>query len=194
METTKPQPIALVGARSPVSIISSDSDDEAEPRMILATPPSAMPSSGGASAATPPASPATLSTVTSWVTAQQPAEILAPAQPVVVSSPQPMYVIIRTPIPLPGTVGAPCFDGSNITSFLETWELLVRYHGLPEKDWVYLFPLYCTLLVEVEVEGVEVEGLPEYQGCDFAAFRKRLLREYAGEDDRQKMYSRAFLE
>ena len=110
-------------------------------------------------------------------------------QPAVQTVAPPVYAIVQTPMPLPGTVGAPSFEGNNITGFLETWELLVRDHHLTEGDSVYRLPSYCSPMIKEAIRS-----LPEAQERNFSAFKRRLLREYIQHNESQKVFSKAFLE
>ena len=49
-------------------------------------------------------------------------------------------------MPLPGTLGAPRFNGADVTRFLEIYESIARHTGTnpDQEDFVDIFPYYCA--------------------------------------------------
>lgn len=108
--------------------------------------------------------------------------------------PSDQSMTMQTPrlyIPLPGpkTVGAPHFDGTNVTDFLEEWEIFCQDHGLSQSMQVQRMPPYCDLFI-----GDYIKTLEEYIGRDWKELCKTLRKQYLSQDSRQKYYSRAYLE
>lgn len=96
---------------------------------------------------------------------------------------------LYVPLPGPKTVGAPHFDGTNITDFLEEWEIFCQDHGLSQLMQVQRMPQYCSLFI-----GEYIKTLEEYIDRDWVKLCATLRKQYISQDANQKYYSRAFLE
>jgi hypothetical protein len=55
-------------------------------------------------------------------------------------------------LPRPGQSGALQFDGTNVTEFLEDWELVCEDYGLTPEQMCTRLPGYCTSSVKEVVK------------------------------------------
>ena len=94
-----------------------------------------------------------------------------------------------TNMPGPGTMGAPYFDGQNITDFLNRYEDLCYDFRLSEAEKVRRLPRYCEIIIAQSIEIIE-----HWIKRDWTRLRKTLLEEYKQNDIAQEMHSRRFLE
>lgn len=63
----------------------------------------------------------------------------------------------RPPMPRPGTTGAPYFDGTNITKFIDDWEGSIKAYGqnITASDSIPQLPRYCSDDIAVEIKIVD---------------------------------------
>ena len=99
----------------------------------------------------------------------------------------PMYP--RAIMPYPGSPGAPYFEGSNITDFLDSYSRMCTDHQVDEQEKIKRLSWYCELFT-----GKYIETLISSSGTSWAALRKALREEYKDQDLNQQMNSRRFLE
>ena len=90
-------------------------------------------------------------------------------------------------MPYPGTLGAPFFDGQNITHFLDLYSQLCSDYRLSESEKIIRLPWYCEFFT-----GNYIKIL--IRGADWTAVRAILRREYKKNDLDQLINSREFLE
>jgi hypothetical protein len=93
------------------------------------------------------------------------------------------------PMPLPGTLGSPMFEGANITEFLERYEDLCSDYHVSAEDKVKRLPRYC-----VQPIAENIRFLKEWGNRDYTALKKVLLDDYKKDDIHQLLYSLHFLE
>ena len=55
----------------------------------------------------------------------------------------PQSLSFRMPMPLPGAVGIPLFEGANTTEFLDRFDDLCREYVVVEEDKLAKLPRYC---------------------------------------------------
>ena len=99
----------------------------------------------------------------------------------------PMYS--RAVMPYPGSPGAPYFEGSNITDFLDSYSRMCTDYQVDEQEKIKRLSWYCELFT-----GKYIETLISSSGTSWAALRKALREEYKDQDLNQQMNSRRFLE
>ena len=97
--------------------------------------------------------------------------------------------IVHMPMPPPGSAGAPFFDGSNITDFIDDYSIMCCDYGVMNSMQLKRMPKYCTAII-----AAQVKALPEYTGGDWDAMARRLSKDYIDQDVNQKIRSRAYLE
>jgi hypothetical protein len=100
-----------------------------------------------------------------------------------------MSTMFYMPMPPPGTLGSPMFEGANCTEFLERYEDLCADYRVSEEDKLTRLPRYC-----IQPIAETIKSLKEWKSRDFAALKKALLAEYRNDDTRQLLYSVPFLE
>ena len=99
----------------------------------------------------------------------------------------------RKSLPYQGTVGAPFFDGTNVSDFLKTWDILTYDHNVSDSQARDRILLYITpQLREL------VEALPEYHANDSENYNKvdfyrAMKREYRDQDWESLKNSREYL-
>ena len=76
-------------------------------------------------------------------------------------------------MPRPGQPGAPHFDKTNVTEFLEDWEMLCADYGLSDLDQVNRFPNYCS----TEIKSL-IKLLPEYTTPNWDSLKTKLKELY----------------
>ena len=91
------------------------------------------------------------------------------------------------PFPLPHQVGAPYFDGKNVTDFLIKW-------GDLTLDWsegkrIKRIPVHSDKLI-----GRYLKTRPSYTGADWDEFNDALLEEFKDDDEEQKRSTEAYLQ
>ena len=105
----------------------------------------------------------------------------------------PLAPVIQMPyimaMPYPGTPGTPFFEGSNITDFLNRYELMCTDFRVEEKERIRRLPLYCEMFI-----GKYIESVIRPSGITWTAIRKALRSRYKDRDLNQQIYSRRFLE
>lgn len=92
-------------------------------------------------------------------------------------------------MPFPGTAGAPYFDGSNVSEFLDVYDDMCTDYKVSSLKKLKQLPQYCESLT-----GGYIRTLAEYVEKDYDGLRKVLKVEYKGEDQVQQMHTKAFLE
>ena len=100
-----------------------------------------------------------------------------------------MPAMLYMPMPPPGTLGSPMFEGANISEFLERYEDLCSNYRVSDEDRLTRLPRYC-----IQPVAETIKSLKEWKGQDYAALKKVLLAEYRNDDTRQLLYSVPFLE
>jgi hypothetical protein len=100
-----------------------------------------------------------------------------------------MATMLCVPMPLPGTLGSPMFEGANVTEFLERYEDLCSDYRVSDEDRLARLPRYC-----IQPVAETIRSLKEWKTKDYAALKKALLSEYRDDDTRQLLYSVPFLE
>ena len=105
--------------------------------------------------------------------------------------PSALTQIVRTVghFPTPYTIGAPYFNGSNVTSFLETFELACKSPHIPTLEKVSMLPHYCDA-----ARKMEVETLPEVVEGSWEGITRAMKRLYKSIDVSQTMTTLAYLE
>src|SRR5436190_12543639 len=93
------------------------------------------------------------------------------------------------PFPAPGVPGAPYFNGSDATRFLDRFKLLGENHGVEDAALVKKLPEYCEPGIQEEVKAQE-----GYIAADWEQLRRQLRKRYYRYDTYQQMYSKSFLE
>lgn len=87
----------------------------------------------------------------------------------------PMYS--RAVMPYPGSPGAPFFEGSNITDFLDSYSRMCTDYQVDKQEKIKRLSWYCELFT-----GKYIETLISSSGTSWAALRKALREEYKGQD------------
>jgi hypothetical protein len=93
------------------------------------------------------------------------------------------------PMPPPGTLGSPMFEGANATEFLERYKDLCSDYHVSAEDKLMRLPRYC-----IQPIAETIKSLKEWKSRDYAALKKALLAEYKSNDTHQLLYSVPFLE
>jgi hypothetical protein len=90
------------------------------------------------------------------------------------------------PLPLPGSLGAPYFDGKNDTAFIQLIEDLFEDCQIPFHERRAKIVRYCTRDIRTKVERIE-----EYREERFSLERlyKALRFQYRERDDYQQKYT-----
>ena len=83
----------------------------------------------------------------------------------------PMYS--RAVMPYPGSPGAPFFEGSNITDFLESYSRMCTDYQVDEQEKIKRLSWYCELFT-----GKYIDTFISSSGTSWAALRKALRKEY----------------
>lgn len=94
----------------------------------------------------------------------------------------------RAVMPYPGSLGAPFFEGFNITDFLESYSRICTDYQVDEQEKIKRLSWYCELFT-----GKYIETLISNSGTSWVALRKILREEYKAQDLNQQMNSRRFL-
>jgi hypothetical protein len=112
-----------------------------------------------------------------------------PTQYYAVPPPQPMYQMIYSAMPAPGSQGAPAFDETNASDFLRKLEDTCRRSGIVRHEAVMdLLPQYCE-----RPPRVWVEGQAAWKIRDWKTFREDFLDHYHDWDDEQLRYNKRYL-
>ena len=98
-------------------------------------------------------------------------------------------MIMRTPLPLPGSQGAPFFDGNHVTEFLNQFEDMCIDYNVSQKDMLTKLPRYCSHTIQLTILS-----LPEWIDSEWEKLKTAMLSEYKSYDAQQKMFTRQFLE
>ena len=96
------------------------------------------------------------------------------------------YII---PFPAPGVPGAPYFNGSDVTRFLDRFKLLGDNHGVEDENLVRKLPEYCEPGIQEEVKAQS-----GYTVNNWDQLYRQLRKRYYRYDTYQQMYSKSFLE
>src|SRR5438045_2567154 len=96
---------------------------------------------------------------------------------------------ICMPMPLPGSIGMPLFEGANATEFLDHFNDLCKEYLVLDEDKLVKLPQYCSRSI-----GDAVKSLKEWKDKDYPALWKAILKEYKEHDSYQQIYSLQFLE
>ena len=83
-------------------------------------------------------------------------------------------------MPRPGQPGAACFDGKEVSEFLQRWNLECRDFGIPDDEKCERIPYYCTK----EVKDI-VEYLTGYTKNDWPKLQEQ-LKDLYWQDDTQR--------
>lgn len=94
-----------------------------------------------------------------------------------------------TPMPYPGSPGAPYFSGHNVTEFVNRFALICRDYGVSEEEMFEKLPWYCEKMI-----GDYIKSIPEYVERDGAGLFKMMRKDYRKHDLDQQINSRNFLE
>ncbi|KAI5277193.1 hypothetical protein KEM52_004975, partial [Ascosphaera acerosa] len=95
----------------------------------------------------------------------------------------------RGAIPRPGQAGAPFFNGTNVTRFIDEFKDLCFEFRLTDKQQLKKLPLYCDPMI-----GDSIAFSPEYTTEDLDAVYRNLKRDYRKRDRAQMVYNNAYLE
>ena len=93
------------------------------------------------------------------------------------------------PMPLPGTNGAPYFQGQNVSDFLDRFDFMCEDYELSETDRIKRLPWYCEKTI-----GEYLRMLTEFNDESWQEVKKVLRKEYEEQDVDQQMNTREFLE
>ena len=94
------------------------------------------------------------------------------------------------PMAVPGTAGAPIFDGSNATHNLRIYEESCEDQGYSPAEMLQRVTRYCTDTYMRQ----RVDRIRETANGDWEGFKKTLKRAWRDKDAEQQMETRAFLE
>ena len=81
------------------------------------------------------------------------------------------------PMPLPGTLGSPMFEGANVTEFMERYKDLCSDYRVSEKDRLMRLPRYC-----IQPVAETIRSLNEWKTGNYTVLKKVLLSEYRDND------------
>ncbi len=93
-------------------------------------------------------------------------------------------------MPVPGGYGSPFFDGTEVTTFLESLDRCYKDHGIEDlkerKD----------RLVEYAEKSIqqEIKRMPEFQSGPWDEFMDALRKDYRNQDQEQLQYTLGYLE
>lgn len=100
------------------------------------------------------------------------------------------YPVLRMMLPTPNSMGAPFFDGKNVTEFLENLSDMYDDAGIKDEDQkVKRLARYCGPTV-----GPWVKTLIEYDERNWEGLKAVLLQQFKDTDDAQIRNSTGFLE
>jgi hypothetical protein len=88
-------------------------------------------------------------------------------------------MMVRMPLPLPGSAGAPTFDGNDVTEFLDRFEEMCIDYGVSCADMLSKLPRYCSHAIEITLRS-----LPEWIDREWDSLKKAMLTEYKDYDTR----------
>ena len=92
-------------------------------------------------------------------------------------------------VPFPGTPGAPYFDGTDVSDFLDRYEDMCTDYQVSEAEKIRRIPRYCETMT-----GQYIKNLMEYLEKDYEALITVMKAEYKSEDTNQQINTRSFLE
>src|SRR5215212_2101977 len=98
-------------------------------------------------------------------------------------------VVRQAPPPMPGTPGAPFFDGRDITEFLERFEDMCSEYYIDKESQVVRLPKYCETSI-----GRYVRTMQAYQSKDWEELKAALAKDYRHTDSLRQLYTRQCLE
>jgi predicted aspartyl protease len=106
------------------------------------------------------------------------------------SAPVPVVTNVnRLPMPVPGSLGVPLFEGANATEFLDNFDDLCDEYAVAEQQKLMKLPKYCSRSV-----GDSIKSHKAWVAKDYPALRRAILMEYRIYDTHQQMYSVEFLD
>ncbi|OAX76900.1 hypothetical protein ACJ72_08807 [Emergomyces africanus] len=82
-------------------------------------------------------------------------------------------IISTRPMPAPGSADAPCFDGKDVTEFLNRYRVLYTTHHLAEPMALDLLPSYCSIRTRGNVAAIVAKERKSWN-----AIEARLRKEY----------------
>ena len=96
--------------------------------------------------------------------------------------------VVQMPVPGPGMVGSPYFNGTNVSRFLDNFRVMTTSHGVDDRRAMEILPLYCEINQQGQVESIikQAEG-------DWKKLRTLMRQNYWREDQQQQLYSRTYL-
>ena len=92
-------------------------------------------------------------------------------------------------MPLPSAPGSPCFNGRNISDFLEHFLDLCRDYKLTDMQRIAKLPHYCKIHIAKSIKTMRT-----WQEGNWNELLKTLREDYESGDLTQKYHSRRFLE
>jgi hypothetical protein len=94
----------------------------------------------------------------------------------------PVVWMQRMHMPIPGTPGAPYFDGYNVSKFVRAMEALFRRALVTrDEEKVEYWREYCS-----EKVGMLVEDMDEYRELSYTRLVRKMKVEYADQDEEQR--------
>lgn len=99
-------------------------------------------------------------------------------------------IVVHTPMPAPGTVNAPWFDGKDATLFLERFHQLCVDHGLKPKSQAIMDRMshYCLTWI-----GQWIKTLDGFKEGDWEKFCLAIVRNFRDDDINHKIHRREYL-
>ena len=91
-------------------------------------------------------------------------------------------------VPFPGTPGAPYFDGTDVSDFLDRYEDMCAVYKVSDSERIRRISRYCESMT-----GQYIKNLTEYVEKDYESLKKVMRTEYKTEDANQQMNTRSFL-
>lgn len=91
-------------------------------------------------------------------------------------------------MPVPGTLGAPFFDGDEITEFLDHYEEICENHHLENMERLERLPRYCNFFCRRYVQELD-----EFKKGDFEALKEILMKNFDDHHTTDSTESRMFL-
>jgi hypothetical protein len=92
------------------------------------------------------------------------------------------------PMPRPRSHGSPLFEGSNALEFFRRYEQDCKDYHVPAGDQLKRLLNYCTLSITRTVRFMK-----QWIAADYDGLRKAMLKHYAKDNIKQRMYTTAFL-
>jgi hypothetical protein len=79
----------------------------------------------------------------------------------------------RLPIPVPGSLGVPLFEGANATEFLDNFDDLCDKYAVTEQGKLMKLPKYCSRSV-----GNSIKSHKAWVTKDYPVLQRAILMEY----------------